>query len=104
MAIAVNMRMEWSRMQKYHLLNPPTESKQNIYIYISSPKTNTLIELYPRLITYYENKRLYANLWGFHWVMLRKVNLKLISFICIKSSLSSIDFNNPPLNPKFPQK
>jgi hypothetical protein len=54
MPIAVNMRMQWGRMQKY-------------------------------------------NLRCFHWVMLRKVDLKLISFIYVESSRSSIDFNYPPL-------
>lgn len=37
------------------------------------------------------------NLWSFHRIMLRKFHLKLVSFIGIKGSWSSIHFNNPSL-------
>lgn len=37
------------------------------------------------------------NLWGFHGIMLGKIHLKLVSFICIKSARGTCNFNNPPL-------
>ena len=37
------------------------------------------------------------NLRSLHWVMLRKVDLKLIGFISIESSRGTVDFNHPPL-------
>ena len=41
-------------------------------------------------------KKKQTNLWSFHGVMLRKIHLKLVGLIGIKSSWSSIDFNHPP--------
>jgi hypothetical protein len=35
------------------------------------------------------------NLWSFHRIMLRELNLKLVSFIGVKSSWNSMHFNDP---------
>jgi len=37
------------------------------------------------------------NLWSFHRIMLRELNLKLVSFIGVKSSWNSMHFNDPSL-------
>lgn len=37
------------------------------------------------------------NLWSFHGVMLRKINLKLVRFVSVESSWSSMHFYDPPL-------
>lgn len=41
------------------------------------------------------------NLWSFHRIMLRKFHLKLVSFIGIKGSWSSINFNDPSFHTKI---
>lgn len=42
------------------------------------------------------------NLWSFHWVMLRKINLELVHFVSVQRSWCPVDFDNPPSN--HPQK
>lgn len=43
-------------------------------------------------------RSLRPNLWSFHRIMLREVNLKLVSFIGIKSSWNSMHFNDPSVH------
>ncbi len=43
------------------------------------------------------SRRQKYNLWSFHGVMLRKINLKLVRLVGVQSSGSSIDFDDPPL-------
>ena len=38
----------------------------------------------------------FGYLWSFHGVMLRKINLKLVRFVSVESSWSSMHFYDPP--------
>lgn len=81
MTVAINMRMKWSWMLKDDLFIGETIGYE----------ISAMIR-YHKVLT----KRSFRTYLGsFHRIMLRELNLKLVSFIGIKSSRSSMHFNDP---------